>query len=78
MSEKNQIQNPLLSQIQTELTSVEKTEDKDEYKPIKKGTNPLLWNTPYYSAIGIELTDTKTENPNAYWQKWAEEQEKKD
>ncbi len=77
MSNENQIENPLISQISGELSSLnKKKEDVSEYTPIKKGTNRLLWNTPYYSAVGIDLNDTETENPNAYWKKWAEEQEK--
>lgn len=74
----NQIEDPLLSTIKKELNSIssEKTSEPD-LKIIKKGTNKLLWNAPSYSAVGVDLNDSKNENPNAYWKKWAEEEEKK-
>jgi hypothetical protein len=45
--------------------------------PLKKGTNPLLWNAPVYSVIGIDRTNNNIENPNAYLAKIAAEEEAK-
>jgi hypothetical protein len=75
--DEKQIEDPILSQIKKELNSISK--ENEEILPApetKKGTNRLLWNTPVYSAVGINLKDNKNENPNEYWQKWAKEQEK--
>ena len=73
----NQVEDPLLASIKQELGSISsKNTTEPELKTIKKGTNKLLWNSPTYSVVGVDLNDTKTENPNAFWKKWAEEQEK--
>jgi hypothetical protein len=73
----NQVEDPLLLSIKNELDSLSDVDiDNSASNQIKKGTNKLLWNAPTYSAVGVDLNDSKNENPNAYWKKWAEEQEK--
>lgn len=69
-----QVENPNLPLIDN------KSEDDGYLEPreivgFKKGTNPLLWNAPIYSAVG-DLTKESSENPNEYWNKWALTQEK--
>lgn len=82
MDEKNnkkQIENPILNKIKNtekEPSFLDLPEDEAPDNIII-GTNPLLWSAPTYSAIGIDLDKEDIENPNAYWEKWAAEQEAK-
>jgi hypothetical protein len=74
---KKQIEDPILSQIQREINSLKTLSDESSIEePVKKGTNRLLWDAPVYSAVGIDMENENIENPNAYWQNWAKEQEK--
>jgi hypothetical protein len=75
---KKQIENPVLNKIEQKKEKIffGLTEEDDEEELIR-GTNPLLWDKPTYSAVDINLDDDKTENPNAYWEKWAKEEKDK-
>jgi hypothetical protein len=74
----DQVENPNLDLIKKQLeqnnNSNESTDTEDGFK---KGTNPLLWNAPVYSVIGIDKKNTNVENPNAYLARIAAEEEAK-
>lgn len=79
MSEKtnNQVEDPNLNDFKKDTQENDSFLDlpEDEAPDFRKGTNPLLWNAPIYTAVG-EIKES-SENPNKYWAKWAEEMEKK-
>jgi hypothetical protein len=74
----DQVENPNLNLIKKQLeqndNSDEPTDTEDGFK---KGTNPLLWNAPVYSVIGIDRMNNNIKNPNAYLAKIAAEEEAK-
>jgi hypothetical protein len=80
MSEKNnqQIEDPNLNIVKKKLEQDNSSKfSTEEDSTLKKGTNPLLWNVPTYTAVGIDLENDDIENPNAYWENWAKTQEEK-
>jgi hypothetical protein len=75
---KKQIENPILNKIEkNKIDFSYGLTEEDEPEQIILGTNPMLWNAPTYSAVGIDLKKENIENPNFYWENWAKEQEKK-
>jgi hypothetical protein len=71
----DQVKNPNLPIIDNKI--VDGYLEPREIVGFKKGTNPLLWNAPVYSVIGIDKKNTNVENPNAYLARIAAEEEAK-